>query len=508
MMKKIVLIMGILVFLNSALINYVFAEELENNEISSESQVELLEDNKEIENTILKEENTVYWEDVFNTGKDNGFSNKNEIKKGDSHYGWKIGKFALSGFSGKKKDDNENWVFLKNAGDEITLYFNLQQDINKLDGNDKLKIEPDKNGYDNEFNIKQTDFGRGCLIVRKIDSTGNKNEPEIYTDYLNGVSLNANTKINVYEEGDYEVALDYEVVEDNGFIFKNYNDYRIRFNFAIRNGNCMIFPFDVKTKQELSNTSITENGFYIDLANSQYLDVNIKKEVLKEGSEGLSEDIRFNRPVKSGEEFTEEGIYTITAKNNYTTETTIKKIYVGNNKILKAYVQTGRTIDNIKTLVNAGATIDNDGNINNIPKQLKNNTEYENSKTKDRKINIPLIVVLLLIIVFIIIKYSKSKNVKKIEKNIYNNKLNTLKDKYYKLNDNKYYLHLSLNEKGYNFELLDENLKKTKSGFLEYSENEEEFDFELIKDKIFEQLDIKETIDNIKEIGKEEFKNK
>jgi len=77
----------------------------------------------------------------------------------------------------------------------------------------------------------------------------------------------------------------------------------------------MIFPFDVKTGAELTNTAITENGFYLDLAKSRYLDINIKKEVLKNGADGLTEDIRFNKPAKDGYEYIDEGIYTITVSN-------------------------------------------------------------------------------------------------------------------------------------------------------------------------------------------------
>lgn len=413
MLKRITLSVFIVILLNVFFLTSTYAE---NDDF----------ENRQLE---LNDENTIYWEDTVNTGNDNGFSEKKEIKKDDPHYGWKLGKFALSGFSSKRKDDNGNWIFLKNVGDEITLYFNLKQDISKLDNNEKLKIESDKNGYDNEFGIKQTEFGKGCLIVRKIDSTGNKNDPEIYTDYLSGVSVNANTKINVYEEGDYEVALDYEILEDNGFLFKKYNNYRIRFNFSIRNGNCIVFPFDVKTRQELNNTSITENGFYLDLANSQYLDVNIKKEILKDGADGLSEDTRYNRPAKSGEEFTEEGIYTITVRNNYTNETTIKKIYVGMDKILKAHVQTGKSIDNIKTLVNVGATIDKDGNINNIPKEYRNSTLYD--KTENDSLmsgsQTPIILIvsiLFVLIIFIVILYFKNRQVKIYKEEIYKYRVN------------------------------------------------------------------------------------
>ena len=72
------------------------------------------------------------------------------------------------------------------------------------------------------------------------------------------------------------------------------------------------------------------------------------------------------------EEFTEEGIYTITVENVYTSEKTIKKIYVGKDKILKAHVQTGRSIENVREIVKLGATIDEEGNISYIPKEYRN----------------------------------------------------------------------------------------------------------------------------------------
>ncbi|MDE5539214.1 MAG: hypothetical protein K2J20_01865 [Bacilli bacterium] len=367
----------------------------------------------------LPEDNTVYYEDVFNTGKDNGYSKKYDITKDDPHYGWKIGKFAISGFSSKKKDDKGNWVLLKNVGDEIALYFNLYQNIDKLNGVKNLFISTDKNGYDNEFKIQPTNFGRGTLIVRKIDATGNKNEPVIYTDYLKKLQIGDNTKIKVYEEGDYEVALDYEIKENGFAFFDSYHNYRIRFNFSIRNGNCMIYPFDIKTKEELRNTSITENGFYIDLANSKYLDVNIKREVLKDGADGLVEDTRYNRPAKSGDEFTEEGVYTITVKNNYTNETTTKKIYVGKNPELKAHVQTGRSIENIRLLVNEGAKIDEDGNLTNIPKKYQ--SEYSNGNGNangNNKIKyiIPILVPILLVVIFLIKNIKKQQELKELAK--------------------------------------------------------------------------------------------
>ena len=59
------------------------------------------------------------------------------------------------------------------------------------------------------------------MIVRKIDATGNKNDPVIYTDYLKGLKVGANTKVKVYEEGDSEVALDYEIQQDGSAFFNS-----------------------------------------------------------------------------------------------------------------------------------------------------------------------------------------------------------------------------------------------------------------------------------------------
>lgn len=73
--------------------------------------------------------------------------------------------------------------------------------------------------------------------------------------------------------------------------------------------------------------------------------------------------MRFNRPAKDGDQYTEEGIYTITVRNKYTEQETVKKIYVGTNGVLKAHVVTGLSIQDINDLVSDGATINADGTI-------------------------------------------------------------------------------------------------------------------------------------------------
>ena len=49
-----------------------------------------------------------------------------------------------------------------------------------------------------------------------------------------------------FEEGDYEVALDYQITKDK--LFDQSSHYRIFFKFSVRNGNCMVYPLDVKLR--------------------------------------------------------------------------------------------------------------------------------------------------------------------------------------------------------------------------------------------------------------------
>ena len=293
------------------------------------------------------------------------YSGKEQIEKDDLHYGWDLGQFFVSGFTdhAKEKDDGTP-VFLKNVGDVVTLWFNLQQNIDALNGDADVTILYDEEGSDQYFQTPTTIFGRGMLIIRFTDHENVKHDPIMYYDYLEAnTSLGADTRVQLFEEGDYEVALDYAINEDNFAFFDSTGYYRISFKFKVRNANCMVYPFDVKTGAELTNSSLTENGFYLDLARSRYLKVYMKKEVWAEGTDGLVQDTRINTIAKDGDHFTDEGIYTITAKNEYTGLETEKRIYVGTNPILKAYMTSNYSIQELVHLVDAGATIYEDGTI-------------------------------------------------------------------------------------------------------------------------------------------------
>lgn len=308
---------------------------------------------------------------VVNTGKDNGYSGIESIKSDDPHYGWTLGQFYVQGYSGRQEDEDGNPIFLKNVGDEVKLMFDLQQDISKLNSNKNLYICEDTNGYMEKYQIEKTNLKKGTLIIRHTDYQNKVGEPQVYTNYLSAKeSDGADTEVLLCEEGDYEVCLIYEIKSDNFLFFDGYNNYKIEFKFSVRNGNTMIFPFDTVTGQELANSSFTENGFYLDLANSHYLTIQVRREVWTKGTDEWVKDTRFNRVVADGEQYTEEGIYTITVTNPYTDATTEKVIYVGTDSLFKAHVVTGLSLEEIEAQVAEGATIDESGNIIPLPASI------------------------------------------------------------------------------------------------------------------------------------------
>ena len=288
--------------------------------------------------------------DAVNAGVDTGYAKQDTISGDDKHFGWRLGRFFLTGFTRVTADENQQPVFIKTLGDSVTLWFDLEQDIDALNGNAQLSLAADANGYDQQFGIPKTNFGRGTLIVRHTDYQNAKNEPAVYTDYLLAKgTTGANTRIVLHEEGDYEVALDYEVQDSElTHITSKFGNYRIFLRFSIRNGNCMVYPFDLLTGAELQNTAVAEAGFSLDLARSRYLDINVRRAVLVETANGVIEDERFNRPAKDGDRYTQEGIYIISVSNRYTGESTTKTIFVGSQELLETYVRNGFSLERLK----------------------------------------------------------------------------------------------------------------------------------------------------------------
>lgn len=305
-----------------------------------------------------------------NTGKDNGYSLNKPIDIDDVHYGWDLGTFVVNGYT-SRVDDEQTPVFLKNVGDKITLWFSLEQDINNLNGNANLVIADDVNGYDKEFEIPKTGFGHGTLIIEYTDSQNHKHDPVVYTNFLEAnITTTANTKVQLFEEGDYTVKLDYEIKSDSMkigelSILPGTNDYSISFSFKVRNSNCMVYPMDLSTGRELSDYSLTKNGFKLDLANSKYLTINVKKsEIIKVKSDGtLKIDDRSNKVSKNDATFDEEGIYTFTVKNEYTGEEITKTIFVGSSKYLKALSLNNLTVKELNEKIESGYEVQNDGKL-------------------------------------------------------------------------------------------------------------------------------------------------
>ena len=302
---------------------------------------------------------------------DSGFTQEKALDRDDPHYGWNIGSFFVNGYTRETVKDDGTPVFLKNVGDKVTLWFTLEQDINALNGDANLTIAEDDNGYDQFFEVPRTNFGHGTLIIRYTDHEGIKHDPIIYTDYLAAnARTGADTKVQLFEEGDYEVSLDYEIKNSprnvaGVSIVPTYTDYKIFFTFSIRNGNCMVYPFDNATGDELADNAITPNGFRLDMARSRYLTIDVTRSVLNVASDGtVSEDVRFNRPAKDGDDYSDEGIYVFTVKNLYTdAEPTTKTIYVGTDPYLIALSNTGMTVQELNEYILNGYQIGDDGSL-------------------------------------------------------------------------------------------------------------------------------------------------
>lgn len=355
--------------------------------------------------------NKFYFSEKFNTGLDNGYSETNQIKDDDPHFGWDLGQFVVSGFTSRAGDDSVP-IFLKNAGDKVKLSFVLEQSIDALNGDSEKTISDDTNGQDRYFEIPKSEngFGHGTLIVRHTNYQNESTDPQVYNDYLKALEVGAETEVELFEEGDYEVALDYEVQSPGLIPFgPAYNNYRIYFKFKVRNSNTMMFLFDTVTNDELFNGSVTSNGFRVDLAGSHYLDVSVKKEVLNPSGSGLTEDTRFNKNATDGAVFDEEGIYTIKVKNpNTGEEPTEKRIYVGNNVVLKAAVANQMSVEEVQNKLNSGDTIDESGLFTDATAG-KSNASDENGNDSggsgdiEIKLVVSIVVVVLLILACVLI---------------------------------------------------------------------------------------------------------
>ncbi len=316
---------------------------------------------------LNKKNSTIY------TGHDNGFSEVHSMDRNNPHYGWDMGYFYLKGYTDMVYDDQDgSIVFLKNAEDELHLCFDLNPSIKNLDeikatDGSSWRVNFDSNGYDKYFQTKpgakeKDQAGKGYLVIMETNSQNSSHEPVIYNNYLESVKKGtAETRVKALAEGDYEVALDYELAF-NGLNINAYNDYRIFVKFKVRNSNCMVYLYDNETGEEITNgASINEKGFCIDYKNSHYLTVNVKELKLAEHSGVYSLDERLDRKAHDGKIYTDEALYIITVENKYTkAKSTPKYISVGNNKMLNIYAAYTGSLDinDISKYLDEGVQVD------------------------------------------------------------------------------------------------------------------------------------------------------
>ncbi|SDB05031.1 hypothetical protein SAMN02910317_00177 [Ruminococcaceae bacterium FB2012] len=328
---------------------------------------------------------------LVNAGSIDGFAETNEITTDDIHFGWKLGAFYIDGYTADKADTNaekkSDRVFVKSLGDSITLWFNLEQDIDKLNDNSDYKIAYSNGASDQKFGIPKTYFKRGALLIRYTDRNNHVHEPVKYFDFLSALaSPGANTKVQFYEEGYYEVALDYEI--DNREWTGLNKCYRMSFSFRIVNDNNRPYLFELTTDDKslikndpqqfkggsLLNKRDTKNGFMIDLTKSKYLNITVSRAMFEKGVNGYyrhTEEISFSNDQKY---YTEEGIYTITTTSSELKELgeDVRTVYViKDNKLLKALISESNTDgDSIEILAeklnNNQISIDDDGWITEV----------------------------------------------------------------------------------------------------------------------------------------------
>lgn len=287
-------------------------------------------------------------------GLDDGYAAQDAIIEKDPHFGWELGQFFVTGYTDATTDEADAPIFIKGADEAVRLEFDLLQDITCLNGNERLSIAQDTNGYDEKLGVAETDFGHGALVVRHTDGRGAAGEPMVYTDFLaDNAEVSAATGVALYEEGDYEVALDYELVNDPRRIFGQslfpaYYNYRIAFGFSVRNAGTSVWLCDAATGRALGENPSAENGFYINFDKSPYLSVDVRRDIVSDDGKDLVEDARFDDVDGDTGAFVDEGVYTLSVTNPYTGEQSERCIYVGADEALKAFVATGIPLAEIR----------------------------------------------------------------------------------------------------------------------------------------------------------------
>ena len=303
---------------------------------------------------------------TVNAGKDNGFSGNTPIDGKDSHYGWKMGDFYISGYAEKNETQGVP-VYMREIGKDVSLHYYLAQDIDCLNGDSSLIVYEDTNAYNQSLNNGAENRGRGVLYIEYKAWDGGKTVVP-YQDFLTSVaSGTSDVEVISLQEGDYRIILNYELRKQNAVAGVNttgsYSDYSMEYSFKVRNSAAAFFPFDVETHSILNSGSFTKDGFEIDLAESHYLTIRIKRSVLNLNNGRYSMETAEEYSATEHSVFTEPGIYTITVSSEYSGSSDPKTIYVGNTKELLALSGCGGSVDEMNRKLSEGYVIADDGSF-------------------------------------------------------------------------------------------------------------------------------------------------
>lgn len=282
----------------------------------------------------------------------------------DPHYGKKIGQFAVKGYTSVNKDDQDCFKYIKTGTDRIAISFELEErNLDKLFGNEKYKLNYDRDATDKNIETPIMDFKQGTVIISFIDTSNMKHEKIYYTNFLAAcTTTKANTAVYLFEEGKYEVTLDYEILNIKKTPDKKTN-YRMSFKFEVVNGNAEVFIKDSVNGSFLSNEAVTENGFVLDYANSKKLNVNCQYFKYSMVNNQLTETAGKNSVAADGDEFSNSGKYVITVSSDSGTESSTYVIYIGKDKYTLAVTQPNMDLEKVNEKLAQGYKIKDDGTL-------------------------------------------------------------------------------------------------------------------------------------------------
>lgn len=271
---------------------------------------------------------------LVETGRDNGFSKENQVEKSNPHYGWNIGNFSVSGFVAKEVAPFGVPIFYVRKGDiNFKLIFELNYPLDKLGNKETLSVNEDTNGYDTSFEIEKQDFGYGALFIRRRDiETGEYDEVSKHLNFLYGRKVGSQFVVtNSMVEGDYEIALDYEIKERYGLLnaLTNWWNYKMSCRFAVR-------YFDEEGSLPKA-TNINTSQIVVHSENNQKYKLEVRSNWFEEAKQ-VGENIGVDG--SQIEYFSDESENTMVTMIASPQDGNIKKPYLNDDTQMKDYIES------------------------------------------------------------------------------------------------------------------------------------------------------------------------